>query len=65
MKYLIILAVLLVSACADYRQTLDDGHGKSVQCAEAGYGLLWAMMAKSDFDKCVKDYEAKGYTKEP
>lgn len=64
-RLLIVLSALLLSACADFRQTLTDDKGNTVQCSESATGLVFMAIAKSRFDDCVHDYEERGFRRAP
>jgi hypothetical protein len=60
-KLLVLVLVTILTGCANHRAVLTNKEGVSSLCHAEGYGLFPAMWAKEDFDKCVKEANARGY----
>jgi hypothetical protein len=52
----IIALLLLLSGCAGYKRTMSDAQGRTITCEAGGAD------ARKDFEACVDDAKARGYT---
>ena len=55
----------VLAGCAQYKQTLTDGEGRTVTCEASGKaGLLTGALLRSGFEECIADAKARGYAAE-
>lgn len=63
-KLLVLVLVINLLGCANHRAVLSDKNGNQSLCYAEGYGIFPAMWAKEDFDKCMAQAKAKGFTEQ-
>lgn len=66
MKYILIMSVLALTACATPATVLKNKEGGTVECggnvmASVLFGRIGYEVQKSMDEDCVKDAKAKGY----
>jgi hypothetical protein len=59
----IIALLLLLSGCAGYKRTLSDAQGRTITCEAGGKSAaVSGADPRKDFEACVNDAKARGYT---
>jgi uncharacterized protein YcfL len=57
----LLVLLVLVSACSHPRAVLVNDRGQEVLCEADGVGLLFSMMANNTYKNCVEAAQEKGY----
>jgi hypothetical protein len=57
------LAMFVLTACAHYKTTLTDDHGRTVTCEASGKnGIVTGYYLRKGYQACLNAAKAKGYT---
>jgi hypothetical protein len=57
-----VIALLLLCGCAGYQRTMSDAQGRSITCQAGGNNGVSGGDPRKDFEACVEDAKARGYT---